>query len=260
MAPLITLYILAGCVAIAAALFVVMIVLSVVRPPQLPDLPPDAPPLQRMIRALTPLPLAPAPATIGVAFDEAPTRHRVTPLPPRPAQTVQPPSPPRHAIQMPAVSAAQTVVLRSATATRTVAPPAPPAPQRTVAPPAPPRTTPPNPPPARSVAPPPPPPPPTAAPFVWSQPGVAPVAKKQADVRRAVSRPTYPVRRSRKLLWFFVGVFVTSALAAGAVVAYPAMLDPLCNDYEWFGSDAALVIREQARAAHTAIVDFVSNL
>ncbi|HEX5063716.1 MAG TPA: hypothetical protein VFV99_30265 [Kofleriaceae bacterium] len=70
----------------------------------------------------------------------------------------------------------------------------------------------------------------------------------------------YPVRRSRKLLWFFVGLFVTTTLAAGAVVAYPALLDPLCDDYEWFGNDAALVVREQAREAHTAIVDFVSNL
>lgn len=57
-----------------------------------------------------------------------------------------------------------------------------------------------------------------------------------------------------------LALLVTSALAAGAVVAFPAMLDPLCDDYEWFGNDTALVIRDYARDAHTAVVEFVRDL
>lgn len=70
----------------------------------------------------------------------------------------------------------------------------------------------------------------------------------------------YPARRSRKLVRFVVGLFLTTAIAAGAVVAYPAMLDPLCDDYEWFGADAAGVVREHARDAHSAVSEFIQSL
>jgi hypothetical protein len=179
MAPLITLYILGGCVAVAAILFIVMIVLSVARPPQLPPLSLE-PPLQRMIRALTPMP---------VAYEEAPTTQR----PSAPARTVAPAPPP---------------TTRPAHAL-------PPVPRIAAPPPA-----------APAFAP---------SPFVWeAPPTVKPVSHPALDAaQRSVSRPVYPVQRSRKLRRFVIGLFVITTLAAGAVVAYPALLDPLCDDYVW---------------------------
>lgn len=182
MAPMITLYILGGCVAVAAILFIVMIVLSVARPPKLPTLTIDSAPLQRVIRALTPLPIASPP-----------------PKPPAP----------------PPIPVARTAV------------PAVPRPA-----------------------------PPVVAP-------VAPVVQlisKPPLARRPISLPRYPTRKSRKLVLFTLGLLVGLVLASAAAIAYPAMLDPLCDDYEWFGGDAALVVREQARNAHAAIGDFVYSL
>lgn len=192
MAPLITLYILAGCVGVAALLFIVMIVITALRPPQLPELsqliiePPAPPPapLQRVIRALTPVPIVatPQPAVVAV---------------PRAAVTT-----PRAAAPMPrAVVPAQPAIIRPAA---------------------------PRPIPAAPAAP-------------------APVAR----------RPVYPVKRTRPLLRFVVGLVVTTIVAAGAVVAYPALLDAPCDDYEWFGADAAQVVRGHARDAHATIVEFV---
>jgi hypothetical protein len=222
MAPEITLYILGGCVALAALLFIIMIVLSVARPPRLPVLSTYEPPLQRMVRALTPLPIAAA------AFDEAPTKLKTParPIPPRPP----PMSANVQARSMPAVPAP---------AAPFVAPPI-------VAPVAP-----------SPVAP--------AAPsaFVWNDHSPPPLSTQnrlRVDPKRAVSRPQYPVRRSRKLLWFVLALFMTSALAVGAVVAYPALLNPLCDDYEWFGADAARDVRQRARDTHAAIADFVLTL
>jgi hypothetical protein len=203
MGPVITLYILGGCVALAAVLFIVMIVLSVARPPRLPPLSIDSPPLQRMIRALTPAPF----------FEEAPTRlaapRAVPPPPPMPAHV--------QARSLPAVP--------KMTAPATTPPPAP----------------------AAAVS---------TSPVKWS----VPPKPASLEQQRAVSRPIYPVRRSRKLLWFVIGFFVTSTLVAGAVVAYPPMLDPMCDDYEWFGDGVAQQLREQAREANAAIYHFVKTL
>lgn len=70
----------------------------------------------------------------------------------------------------------------------------------------------------------------------------------------------YPERRSRKLVRFVMGLLVVGVLAAGAAIAYPALLDPLCDDYEWFGADAAQVVRQHARAAHAVIAQFIENV
>ena len=238
MAPMITLYILGGCVAVAALLFVVMIVLSALRPPELPNLS-EPMPLQRMIRALTPLPIATATPGMTRSFDEAPT----TLMPRAAVAAARPPVPPRAPV-----------------ATRPPVPPVPPRPAPTFAPP--------PPPPPQAFAPPP--IAPAPSPFVWSvpTPTVAPSAVVTAPPkfvrvepsRRPVSLPTYPARRPRKLLRFCVGLFVTSLLASGVVVAYPAMLDPLCDDYEWFGAEATHVVREHARNAHDAIAGLVQRL
>lgn len=70
----------------------------------------------------------------------------------------------------------------------------------------------------------------------------------------------YPERRSRKLARFVMSLLVIGVLAAGAAIAYPALLDPLCDDYEWFGADAAHVVRQHARAAHAVFAQFIENL
>jgi hypothetical protein len=285
MGPIVTLYILAGCVAAAAALFVVMLLVSVMRRPQLPSISTFTPPLQRMMRALTPLPLAPA----GVAFDEAPTTAMSKTAPTMPAK-------PRYAAQMLAVQPAGPVQTRSpyaptiamqpahtfeepsvSSAAARSFPQALGAPARSSAPPqtgnlvapapwsAPRVAPPPLPQAARMIAPAPPVPGFAPSPFVWESPSPAPLAtplptKGRADVRRAVSHPKFPTKKKRWWLRISLGLVVTSALAAGAAVAYPAMLDPICDDYEWFGNDVASLAREQAQIAHDTIADFIANL
>jgi hypothetical protein len=172
------------------------------------------------MRALTPLPFATG------TFDEAPTTART--LPPRP-----PPIPTQARSTAPVQASAHG---RSMPAGQSLpaAPAAPPA-----------------------FAP---------SPFQWTvapshAPTVEPVAQPASrDPRRAVSRPIYPVRRSRKLLWFALTLFFTTGIAVGAVVAYPPMLDPMCDDYEWFGADAARDLRQRAHDTHAAIADFITTL
>jgi hypothetical protein len=207
MAPLITLYILAGCVGVAAVLFVVMIVLTAVRPPRLPDIPSEPPPpVQRLIRALTPPPIAPAtPANAGdvVAMRSTPAPRTIGP---------PPPAPPVAALRPPVPAAA---------------PPA--EPPRSI--PAPPIALPPRPTLARAEA--------------------------SSEAVRPVRWPMYPARRSRPLVRWLLALFVTSVLAAGTAVAYPALLDPPCDDYEWFGADTACVVRQYARDARAALAELV---
>ena len=271
MAPVITLYILGGCVAAAAVLFIVMLILSALRPPELPDISP-APAFQRVMRALTPLPFANA-GPAG-AFDAEAKTTLFRPRPPSPVAApvsapqrtaavwpVPPPPPPANAY-------APTVKLQQPQQAPTVRlqpqPPPPPQPAvpqyaaraYVVAPPAPPVAAP------SPFAP---------SPFVWEAP---PVQKPYVQVspqplqpnvvqraQRAISFPTFPSRR-RPRIWLrvFLGVFIVGLLASGAVVAYPAMLDPHCDKYEWFGADAAKVVREHARDAHAAIADFIDSL
>ena len=71
------------------------------------------------------------------------------------------------------------------------------------------------------------------------------------------ARPIYPAHRSNRLLRGFVGLLLTTTLLAGAVVAYPALLDPLCDDYIWFGADATTIVRDHAREANTVLADLI---
>jgi hypothetical protein len=84
---------------------------------------------------------------------------------------------------------------------------------------------------------------------------LTPQRAKRVRLDRRIDR----VRRRRWLRRIIVGLFVTTVIAAGAVVTYPALLDPACDDYEWFGADAALVVREYAQGAHDAIAGFVAE-
>ncbi|HEY5944586.1 MAG TPA: hypothetical protein VIV40_03805 [Kofleriaceae bacterium] len=248
---MITLYILGGCVGVAALLFIVMIVLTAMRPPQLPDVTshePIEPPLQRMIRALTPPPLAPA----GFSEPRRPTQPAV------PTYRAYAHS---SSVETSASPPMQRVAAVPSIAPRTLPPSPPP---RSTAPAAVPRTAPPSAPPGPT------PPPSSAAPFVWEDSSARdqsfgshvarPRAPRAPLARSPITLPRYPVRRGRWLLRFTLVLFVTSIVAVGAAVAYPAMLDPLCDDYEWFGSDAVQVGRDYARDAHAAIADFIQNL
>jgi hypothetical protein len=69
-----------------------------------------------------------------------------------------------------------------------------------------------------------------------------------AGVRRGLTG-----RRSPKLARLFVSLAVSSMILGGAVIAYPALIDPLCADYEWFGE-----IRQHARAVHSAIAELLA--
>ena len=198
MAPLITLYILAGCVAAAAVLFIIMIVITALRPPQLPDISfKPEPPLQRMMRALTPVPIAAPPVRPPVQVPAAPPVVRPKPPAARPSQPIARPSQP-------------------------VARPSQPIARATPRP---------------------------------SRPSTARVAPIPATVRR----PVYPVKQSRPLLRVLAWVLVTTSLAACAAITNPMLLDPLCDDYEWFGADTAQVARQYARDAHDAIASFIHS-
>jgi hypothetical protein len=299
MAPVITLYVLGGLVAAAAVVFLVMIVVMALRPPEIPNLAVDPTPLQRMVRALTPLPFASASGasleeSTTTAFARAPTPPRRTQPPPAPPQIARtaapsfaPPSfaPPSFAPP----SFAQPSFAQPSFAQPSFAQPSfaqPSFAQPSFAQPSRPPVA------ARAPAPPPAPPPRVVVPppqslFQWDAP--APAARCTVQVaqpapppqrfapraipappsgrfaahiahRRAVSHPAYPRRRPRKLLRFFVVLFMLGVASTSAVVAYPAMLDPLCDDYEWVGAETATVVREHARNTHEAIADFIHGL
>lgn len=69
---------------------------------------------------------------------------------------------------------------------------------------------------------------------------------------RALTRPSIPEWRPLKVIRFCIMLFAVCLIVACAAIAYPPLLDPLC-DYEWFGSDAASALRHYARAAHEGI-------
>jgi hypothetical protein len=254
MAPMITLYILGGCVAAAVLLFIVMIVLSALRPPQLPELSVDAPPLERFMRALTPAPIAGAPGM-------QPAYARAAAVPPR----TRPPSPPPAAIKQPAPPAA---AVQPQVQPPVVAPPS--VIQPVIAPPSaikpvvalPPVVKPAPPVVAQAPATRPAPShaatrPASAAPAARApRPPVA-FTRPPYAAPAAFARPVYPARRGRKLLRGFAALLLTTTLVAGTVVAYPALIDPLCDDYVWFGADAAAVIREHAREANVVLADLI---
>ncbi len=212
MTPLITLYILGGCVGLAILVFIVMIVVTALRPPELPDLfldPPPPPPIVRMIRALTPAPIAAATPVPALA---APRERFV------PAST---------AISRPASSSQARVAI-----------PSPPAPQ--------------VPPMQRSPAP---------SPTVWTPaPQAPPRVAPSPPLSPQIRHPVYPQRRSRPLRRVLAILFATVTLATGIIVAAPSLLDPLCDDYEWFGAEATTVVRQHASDAHAAIAEIIDAL
>ena len=260
MAPMITLYILGGCVAAAVLLFIVMIVLSALRPPQLPELSVDAPPLERFMRALTPAPIA--------APGMQPAYARTAAVPPR----TRPPSPPPATIKQPAppAAAAQPQVLPPVVAPPSAIKPVV-APPSAIKPVVVPTSA------IKPVVALPPVVKPAAPPVVAQAPAPSPAATRPASAAPAAraprppvaftrppyaapaafARPVYPARRGRKLLRGFVGLLLKTTLVAGTVVAYPALIDPLCDDYVWFGADAAAVIREHAREANVVLADLI---
>jgi len=85
---------------------------------------------------------------------------------------------------------------------------------------------------------------------LWAAATVLPPHRRFAPPRR----PTLREGRRRKLVRVLItSVFVTSIVSCLAFTAYPAMLDPLCDDYEWFGAGATQALRQAAYAAHEPI-------
>jgi hypothetical protein len=84
-----------------------------------------------------------------------------------------------------------------------------------------------------------------------------PVAATPRMVTRP-SYPSYPASHKLRLYRFFVVIMVAAVLLSTASIAYPPLLDPLC-EYQWFGSDATLVVREHARGAHASIAGLVAR-
>jgi hypothetical protein len=266
MAPLITLYILGGCVAAAAVLFIVMIVFSALRPPPLPMPAADTPPLKRLIRALTP-PFATATANprVGAKPGTFDTEEATIPL--RPANAVALVAAPRGAKQ-PAPPSLPSALSRTAETSfeparpvapqRSSPPPLPGLPPRGAAPPSlPPRAAPPAAPVTRAPTSVPalpsirPAPPSFAAapalmPSRWSPDATSPgsFASTPSTARRL---PVYPTHRGRTLLRILGALLATVTLASAIVVARPSLLDPLCDELDWFGSGTAADLRERAR-------------
>lgn len=81
----------------------------------------------------------------------------------------------------------------------------------------------------------------------WSTgPGVAVVRRDET---------TLPILRQRpSLLGAVLGWTIATLLVAAApAVVEPSLLDPLCDDYEWDGAEAAAIVRDYAREANIAI-------
>jgi hypothetical protein len=220
MAPLITLYILAACVAVAAGLFIVMLVLTAVRPPRLPEVVPllPEPPLQRVIRALTP---APAPIAREVVVRTIAPTVVERPIPPIVAPPIVPKPP---VVAKPVIIEKRVVAKPAAVAKKS-------APKPAVTLPA----------------------------HLDSPRRFIPLSSEQPAPGAARPR-IYPIKRTRLWPRVMLGMIVFMLATAGVVVAYPHLLDPLCDDYAWFGEQAAVVVREQAYLARETIVDWLAQL
>ena len=66
---------------------------------------------------------------------------------------------------------------------------------------------------------------------------------------------TMPIFRHRpSLVGTVIGWTIAMLLvAASPAVALPSLLDPVCDDYEWDGAEAAAIVRDYAREANIAV-------
>lgn len=253
MDPALVLYALCGLVGLAIAIFVVGSLVSVLRRPQLPDLsslelgqaaltiaplspfasPPIAArsaidnttfevqattPFQRAVRALTPVPWLPK-------------------LPPAPITPLAPAKPRIDIPELPRLAA--------------VTPVAPVPPVRTVE--------------ERSVS-------VVAVPSLTPKPELVPKADaaKPRPHRRTQQRARLPAPAVRFANWearyprkhgrgrrIVLVAFALLVASSGALVAAPHLIDPLCDDYAWFGDDAAQSVRQVAIDAHDTIASWL---
>jgi hypothetical protein len=272
MAPLITLYILGGCVAAAGILFIVMIVFSALRPPPLPMPAVETPPLKRLIRALTPpIPTAIANPRVGAKPGTFDTEEAT--IPARPANAValvaaprgaKPPAPPSLPSALSRTAETTFEQARPVAPQRTTPPPLPGLPPRAAAPPSlPPRAAPPSVPvkqaqasvpalPSIRTAPPSFAAAPALMPSRWSPDATNPgsFASSPSTGRRL---PVYPTHRGRTFVRVIGALLATATLACAIVIAQPSLLDPLCDELDWFGSGTAADLRERARDANAEL-------
>ena len=252
MDPTLVLYGSVGLVGLALAIFVVMSVVSLLRPPQLPDLAGFE--LGKAALTIAPIPsVALHPSSedrrleVQATTPFLRTLRTLTPVPwlprlgPAPITPLEPSKPRIDIPDLPRLKAA------------TPARPAPSGVSRSTAP-------------ATAVA-------PARAPATPVAPTRAPATTSVASGpprRQRVRLPTPPVmfaswaaryprnaqRRVRRLL---LVTFTVLVACSGALVAAPHAIDPLCDDYRWFGDDAASSVRQLALDAHDAIADVLSS-
>lgn len=72
--------------------------------------------------------------------------------------------------------------------------------------------------------------------------------------------PVYPTHRVRTLLRIVGGLVATATFASAIVIAQPSLLDPLCDEIEWFGSGTAVDLRERAWDANAELAPCVEAL
>jgi hypothetical protein len=247
MDPALVLYALCGLVGLAIAIFVVGSLVSVLRRPQLPDL--TSLELGQAALTIAPLaPLGPSPSMVArVAQDNStfeiqattPFQRAVralTPvpwlpkLPPAPITPLAPAKPRIDIPELPRLAASTPVA-----PVRTVE-------ERSVSVVAVPSLTP--------------------KPELVAKPGAAkPRAHRRTQQRARLPAPAmrfanwearYPRKhgRGRRIVLVMLALLVA---CSGALVAAPHLIDPLCDDYEWFGDDAAQSVRQVAVDAHDTL-------
>jgi hypothetical protein len=83
-------------------------------------------------------------------------------------------------------------------------------------------------------------------------PAVARVTAQRVASRDVLEQPSVRAapanQQSRVLVRWFLAWLVSNTIVAGVIVAYPAVLDPVCEHHERFG-----VVRQHARDVHSAI-------
>jgi len=68
-----------------------------------------------------------------------------------------------------------------------------------------------------------------------------------------IIRQRYPELRRRRWPMVIAMVLSVMILAFTTLAIRPTLLDPLCDDYAWFGDRAATGVRAAARAVHRAV-------
>lgn len=72
--------------------------------------------------------------------------------------------------------------------------------------------------------------------------------------------PVYPSHPGRTFARIIGALLATATFACAIVVAQPSLLDPLCDELDWFGSGTAAMLRERAREANAELGPWMETL